>query len=503
MATRPTAQVSFDDQDQTQPDGTSSTGTPVISGSPTSETQQPQYGVSVQPNTPPDFNTFSRAQDPTGMGSPPHELEAAKNILDNIGDSLLTHNISPNIDPSLLKTLKNVRDYSTKLGNEYGKVMDNFDPSTFTPATVEISDKTPTQMLQATIDARTNKQAQLDDIEQKVMEGKLDPDHYWKSRTTFENMLNVLATVGGTYSQLVLGRGNPAKDIIDAGIARDWEAQKQDLGKLVTMHNLVTGDVDRLTKQQITDLDAVTRTQALETEDKLAKVTGALGYLKAKSGKLEYLKGAEQAAGLTQTLKEKQQEELEKWTRIYQGGVGDLMKDMGLYYNNYQTKPMSPQSENQLNFQKQGIKSLLERLDRLESGTQETYPVVGRLPVVGKEITEMDPDTQKRNLAYIDYAKSKGIQVGRADISKAAENALGAATDTRAQQITKTKNALEDVSGDFESNLKDPSKRVYFMRDPETMQLLNQAKARLTNKKTSSITPDQAREELKRRGLIK
>lgn len=80
------------------------------------------------------------------------------------------------------------------------------------------------------------KQDQYDSVFNEVANGKIDPNHFWESKTTGQKVMsNIAILLGGISQGLTHSQTNPAMDLLNKRINEDIDAQKNNLGKKQTM----------------------------------------------------------------------------------------------------------------------------------------------------------------------------------------------------------------------------------------------------------------------------
>lgn len=90
-------------------------------------------------------------------------------------------------------------------------------------------------------DKRTSLDTEQAQLQKDYTEGKIDPDHFWNSKTGVKGgaarVLSMLGLFLGGMSQSKTGV-NPAQAMLDKAISQDIEAQKENLGKKKTLLDL-------------------------------------------------------------------------------------------------------------------------------------------------------------------------------------------------------------------------------------------------------------------------
>lgn len=107
-----------------------------------------------------------------------------------------------------------------------------------------------------------NAQARADEYERQIMTQEIDPNHYWGSLSTGQQIMSSIGIMLGAYGSGLGGGPNLALEQLNRNIDRDIEAQKANLGKkqtLYSMHLARTRDAEQAFAQTQADLLAMAK----------------------------------------------------------------------------------------------------------------------------------------------------------------------------------------------------------------------------------------------------
>lgn len=106
-------------------------------------------------------------------------------------------------------------------------------------------------------------QARVEKAQQDIASGKIDPNHFWETRTTGQRVAGILGLVLGGFYSGYTGRENPAEKLLNQAIDRDIDAQKANLGKKQTELNFYMQQGHTIQEAtQLAKADALQRTAA-------------------------------------------------------------------------------------------------------------------------------------------------------------------------------------------------------------------------------------------------
>lgn len=84
---------------------------------------------------------------------------------------------------------------------------------------------------------RRDKAAKLDKMEQDALAGKIDPKHFWSSKSTPQRILAAIALGLGAAGAALTHGQNHALELIQSAIKDDIDAQRAELGKKTTLYS--------------------------------------------------------------------------------------------------------------------------------------------------------------------------------------------------------------------------------------------------------------------------
>lgn len=243
---------------------------------------------------------------------------------------------------------------------------------------------------------------QLDEQRQQIADAKLDPNHYFHSRNIWQNLAGALGVALGAYGSAVTGTPSAALQLIQSAVDRDWEAQKETVGKLFKLHEATSQDLTQLTNQQKHDLDMLTGSEMGKYDAynrRLAAVQGSLeAQLKSNPNSPVF------KANLEQTILGVK----EMRTKI---GLmqSEIFKNQMTGYKQMMGQPLPEQEQTTSSAEQQAYDTIQRMKDRIASGKIKPGPVRNTFGhYVSPDYAAQDTDAQGLKVALTQTQSNGG-----------------------------------------------------------------------------------------------